>query len=440
MSSTISPPHNPSATCGALCLAIASVVTLFAGLFYLNSNPIADEGGQHLHAIREFYNGRWTLPDHLPMLPTYHVVATLCWKAFGPHLAVLRGLSAILAVLAIVVFGAIARHEALEHPGDAILHFAWLPILFPFLAMVYTEAMSMLFLVLAVYMHVRRRFLLSAVMLLLACLVRQSNALWVVFMALWAILQIDRAAGFCPRVPSGPEVPRECTRPFSFFRASVGRVWGHVVVLALAASFLIYNRGPSLIMVEANRPRFNAAQFYLFTLFILFLWAPIWVSRLHSEVQCFRQWGMEHRVKAALVVILGMAGVFLLALGYDNPHPWNRNVSYLRNLPLIAMSRYASARFAVASLIIIVAPIIVRFTLAQVNRRLLGLVWLLSLLFLLPHSLAEPRYYIVPMFLLNLFTRFTAGQARSLTVWYLTTSMAIAGYVCLKGHFTGGIW
>ncbi len=431
MSRTTSPPQ--SSTAPALWLAIGSVVALFVALSFINPVPIADEGGQHVHAIREFYNGHWTLPDHPPMLPTYHIVAALCLKAFGPHLAVLRGLSAILAILAIVVFSAATRQRALEQPGDAILHFAWLPILFPFLAMVYTEAMSMLLLVLALYMHVRRRFLLSAAMLLLACLVRQSNALWVIFMAIWAL------AGVWDQSRTSASGPKAAPLR-GFVRAGIGRVWGYLIVLALAGAFFIYNRGPSLTMVEANRPRFNVAQFYLFALFIIFLWAPIWVSRLHQDVQHFCQWAVYHRLGAVLVVILAIATALLLALGYDNPHPWNRNVQYLRNLPLVAMSRSANVRFAVGCLIIIVAPIIVRFTLGQANRRLLGLVWLLSLIYLLPHSLAEPRYYIVPAFLLNLLTRYTPGQARSLTVWYFTTSVAIAGYVCLEGRLDGGIW
>jgi len=387
-SNTVS-PHNHRPINRALCLAIGSVVVLFACLSIFNPNPIADEGGQHLHAIAQFYNGDWSVPSHLPMLPTYHAIAALCWKVFGPHLVVLRALNAILAVLSIIVLARIARSESFEQPAEAILHFAWLPILFPFLPMVYTEAMSMFCLVLAVYMHVRRRHALSAVMLLLACLVRQSNAVWVVFMALWALADMSKQlrTSTCE------------TRTVAFYalaRRGLARVWAHAVVLALAAAFFISNGGPTLTTVEANRPRLNVAQFYLFALFIIFLWLPIWLSRIRQDVPALCHWALQHPARAGAVLLAAGAAVCMLTATFENPHPWNSNVDYLRNLPLIAMSESRGVRVAVACLIILIAPVIVRFTLGQTNRRMLGVLWLLSLVFLLPHSLAEPRYYIVP--------------------------------------------
>lgn len=223
-------------------------------------------------------------------------------------------------------------------------------------------------------------------------------------------------------------------------REGMRRVWGHAVVLALAAAFFMYNRGPTLTMIEANRPRFNIAQLYLFAMFVMFLWAPIWLSRLRQDVRAFCQWAAENRAKACAVVLAAVGAVFVLAAVYDNPHPWNRNVNYLRNLPLIAMSESAGVRLAVACLIILIVPIMVRFTREQVDRRLLGVLWLLSLVFLLPHSLAEPRYYIVPVVFINLFTGYTAQQARRQTLWYLAVSLVIATFICVRGHGGGGVW
>ncbi len=433
MSSTTISPQNRKSTNQALGLAIGSVLLLLAGLSIFNPEPIADEGGHHLHTIAQFYNGNWSLPDDLPMLPTYHAVAALCWKVLGPRLVVLRALSAIIAVFAIVVFGWITRYRAFGQPGDAILHFAWLPILFPFLAMVYTEAMSMLCLVLAVYMHVRRRFLLSAGMLLLACLVRQSNAVWVVFMAVWAVADTGRELHASTSAAQAALASR-------MVREGIRRVWGHAVVLALAAAFFIFNRGPTLATVEANRPRFNVAQLYLFAMFVMFLWVPIWLSRLRRDVRAFCQWAAGNPTRACAVVLAAVGAVLVLVAAYDNPHRWNWNVNYIRNSLLVAMWRSPGVRLAVACLIILIAPIMVRFTREQVDRRLLGVLWLLSLVFLLPHSLAEPRYYIVPMFFINLFTGYTAQQARRQTLWYLAVSLAIAVFTCVQGHAGGGVW
>ena len=102
----------------ALGLAIGSVLVWFAVLSAVKPAPIADEAGQHWHAINQFYNGDWTMPDHIPMLPTYHALACLCWKVFGPHLIVLRALSALMAVAAIVAFGAITKDEPTTIPNN----------------------------------------------------------------------------------------------------------------------------------------------------------------------------------------------------------------------------------------------------------------------------------------------------------------------------------
>jgi hypothetical protein len=289
-------------------------------------------------------------------------------------------------------------------------------------------------------MHVRRRFALSAAILLLACLVRQSNVVWVVFMAIWAVVQGNQAAVLLPPEKSNADAPAGRTRSATLMRLGIGRTWGHLIVVALAAAFFIYNQGPTLSMVEANRPRFNPAQLYLFALFIMFLWAPIWVARFHDDVHWLCRYAVRHRLVAAVALLLAAGVVLLLANVYDNPHPWNRNVNYIRNLPLVAMSNSLSVRLAVACLIMMVLPMVVRFTLAQPNCRMLGLVWLLSIAFILPHSLAEPRYYIVPALFLNLFTRYTSGQARYLTVWYAASSALIALFVGLYGNPDGGIW
>ena len=405
----------------ALGLAVGSVALLFVGLSLLNPRPIADEAGHHLHVIRQFYNGDWSWPDHLPMLPTYHVVATGVAKVCGANLFVLRAFSAMMAIFAIIIFRGVTRHRSFDEPDDALLHFAWHPILFPFTVLVYTDIAAMLCLVGAVYLQVRRQLLLSALLLLLACLARQSNVVWVVFMAVWAVVERfdDDRAGV---------------------KAVLPRLGPHLALVVAAAVYFILMGGASPAPVEANRIRINVAQFYLFALFIVVLWAPIWLARLPDDWRAFCRWGVGHPGAGVTATLVGWALVPVLAIGFGNPHPWNSNPDYLRNWPLMLLADSWAARIAAGILIIGLAPSVVRFTLAQPQRRLLGWTWLLSFLFLLPHSLAEPRYYIVPVFLLNLFTRYSASSARHLTLWYLFLSAGVGLVVCVVGHPGGGVW
>lgn len=417
----------------SLALAIGSILLWFTVLSILNPAPIADEAGHHLHAVRQFYAGDWTWPERLPMLPTYHALAALACKVFGAKLLVLRGLSAVMAIGAIMLFHAAIRRRFTPLSGDTLLHFAWNPILFPFTVMVYTESASMLCLTAALCLHFGRRYRWSAVALLAACLIRQSNLVWVAMLAGWAVLPVGDTT-------RPGRQPRAAKSPLGTVRASVSRVWVHIILLAGGVAFYVLYGGPALQTVEANRPRFNVAQLYLFAIFIIMLWAPIWTMRLGTDVRNFGRWAGANPLGASVAVLLAVAAVAGLSLGFRNPHPWNQNEEYFRNFPLIAMTNSRAARVFVACVIVCVGPILLRFVLAQPDRHLFGLVGLFSLLFLLPHSLAEPRYYVIPVVFLNLLTRYSAIEARCLTLWYALISIAIAAAVAIQGHPGGGVW
>ncbi|MBU0718366.1 MAG: Dol-P-Glc:Glc(2)Man(9)GlcNAc(2)-PP-Dol alpha-1,2-glucosyltransferase [Planctomycetes bacterium] len=406
---------------GSLACGVGGVVVLYLALCILNPYPIADEQHHHLPAIRHFYEGQWFWPEDLPMIPTYHVVAAGVAKIFGDKLYVLRGFSAALAIAAVLAFRGITKHRALVQADDSLLHFAWQPILFPFLALVYTEAAAVLCLVGAVYFHVRRQWLLSALVLLLACLVRQSNVVWVALMATWAV--VEQTEGKRPTIMS-----------------ALRSIWPHVLIVLIAAMGLLVKNSPMLRGVEANRPRFNVAQLYSFALFVIVLWLPIWAGRLHQDWRSLWHWATARSVRGLPAAILTALVIAILILCFRNPHPWNHIDRFIRNWPLILMSESLVARVVGACVITAVGLSIVRFTLEQPSRRTLALVWLFSLVFLVAHSLAEPRYYIVPMILINLLTQYTASQARHITLWYLAVSAAVGVTVCVGGGPDGGIW
>jgi len=415
----------------ALPLAVGGVVVVLGALSIFAGHPIADEAGHHLPAIRQFYEGDWSRPEHLPMLPAYHAFAAVAATHFGANLIVLRGLSTAMMIGAILFYRAALRQRAVDDRGHALLHFAWLPLLLPFAVLVYTESASMLCLTAALYLHSRRRLELSGLALLLACLIRQSNVVWVVVLAALAMIECGEGTSAlgAPDVAHGPRHPR---------RRVAARLWGHAVVAILAGIWFLADPAGARA-VEANRPRFNPAQFYLFALAVILLWAPVWIGRLGGELRALRTWSKRTPARSVGAILLGIAATALLAVLFQNPHPWNENPRYFRNLPLMAMAQSWPARLTVSGLIVAAAPIVVRFTLAQPTRRMLGLVWLFTLLFLVPHSLAEPRYYVVPVVLLNLLTRFTASQARAMTLWCAATTVAVVVVVVLSGDPSGGV-
>ena len=169
-------------------LAVGSVVLFFVALSLLNPNPIVDEG-LHLRVIQQFAGGDRSMPSFLPMLPTYHALLAGPARLFGANLFVARACNMILGLLTIMLFAAVVKRHGAKGGGEAVLHFTWSPILFPFLVLVYTEVGSMLCLVAALHLQLRQRFAASAGVLFVAILVRQSNLVWVLFLAVWAVVE-----------------------------------------------------------------------------------------------------------------------------------------------------------------------------------------------------------------------------------------------------------
>jgi len=400
----------------ALPIAVGSILVALAVLSVYADRPVADEFGHHLYAIQQFYEGDWSRPEHLPMLPAYHALAAVTARVFGANLLVLRGLSAVMMIGAIFFFDGALRRRGVVHRGHALLHFAWLPLLLPFSVMVYTESASMLCLAAAIYLQSRRRLQLSAMALLLACLVRQSNMVWVVFLAVLAWMEQERATN----------------------GGMLRRLWVHAIVTVLVGVWLLMDTGGARA-VEANRPRFNVAQLYLFAMTVVVLWAPVWIARVPRDAIALASWIRRSPLRGVLVVLAAGVALVLLVIAFENPHPWNENTRYFRNIPLMAMSQSWGVRWIVAIVIVAVAPILVHFQADQPAGSKLALVWLFTLLFLLPHSLAEPRYYIVPVVLLNLLTCFTASEARALTGWYLVLSVLLITAIVRVGDAGGGV-
>lgn len=410
----------------ATSVAIGSVVLWFCILTILHPQPILDER-QHHGVIQRFANGDWQTPSELPMPPTYHAMVALAGKAFGSGLPTARAITAIMALWAIVLFSGTVRTLQPTPQGEALLHFAWLPVMFTFTAMAYTDAPAMFCIVASILLHVRRRFVWSAVMMGVACLIRQSNVVWVAFMAVWTLIDLWREEHDATQVR-----PRNKK---SFLFKCAGKLWGHFIALALAAVFFIVNRGFTLGDVPQNHPRLNFGQFFVFALFVLLLWAPLWISRASEDtkalVRCLRS-----KPYMSVVILLSGAGfVTAMVVGFENPHPWNQSLSILRNWPLRMMADSLTARIFGSIALLITAAIVTRFTQDQPKRAMLTIVWLFALLFLLPHSLVEPRYYMIPACLVNLFARYSETQARSLVIWYL--------FLCVitsVGIFHGTIW
>ncbi len=409
----------------ALCLALLGIVVWYV-LVTLRRPTLMGDEHYHVPAIRALADGDWEAARALPMLPTYHIIAVLPLHVLGRELWVLRALNAVLACLAIILYHTAARVRHANYGPQDLLRLAWNPLLLPYWVLIYTDVASLLMLLAALNFHVRSRHALAAGGLLLACLIRQDNAVWVIFFATLAAVELWQTR---------PE-PRPGYRVLPRFlrRRALPVLWPYLPVSVAAAALLVVNTGPTYLPNLMKEPRFNPAQFYVLALTAGLLWAPFWVEHLvRAWPRRFGPALMRPGRCAAVVAVVG-----LLALAFRNPHPWNLDLSFLRNWPLYALTLWPFTRFLAAAVIVVCGVTLLSATWSSPARRTLGLIWLFALLFVLPHYLVDPRYYIFPFVLVDFFTPYSPAQARRLTAWYLLLSVGVALFIV--GRSGGGVW
>jgi alpha-1,2-glucosyltransferase len=164
---------------------VAGVLTalLLGSFFYvLSFSDLYGDEEVHYDQIRRFACGDLSLNSWLTTLPGYHALLGLIGYVTGvTNIPFMRFLSFLIGLATIGVFGLINREISRNAEFLRILQFAFLPILFPFFFLLYTDVLSLLFVLLAFFCILRERTTLAAVMSLAGTLVRQTNIVWLLF-------------------------------------------------------------------------------------------------------------------------------------------------------------------------------------------------------------------------------------------------------------------
>ncbi len=214
------PPSTRQAWLGIACYALW--LLLFSSL---HPGPFVDEK-VHQAAIVAIADGAFTAPD-VPMLPGYHWFVAAATMLVTPSLAASRITTFVVSAAALLIYCGI------QPPGrstpNPVLLAAFLPILFPYTSMVYTDAVGVFFLVGALQAHTAGRHVPAAIAGLAACFVRQSSAVWIGFLMAWSAWNvwdgILRDASSTARIRM-------------LARGLLPRIAGHLVALAFLAAAL----------------------------------------------------------------------------------------------------------------------------------------------------------------------------------------------------------
>lgn len=359
-------------------------VTFLSFLFIKDHALIADEGNTYKAAVtlaesrldpkvvlsRDTYS--------FSVLPTYAVLLAVLAGVLGPSAAWMRLCTCLISLLSILAFFWAERR--LHHKEDAGIRtwqYAFMPVLYPFFFLIYTEMPSLLFILLALNFALRKNGFWTAVFGLVSVLIRQNNIAWLMFF--WAYLYVSEN-GF--------------SLGFRSLAAFFSRSGVFIAGFMLFGVFVFLNRGVA-IGDRSMHPDFSLhtgnIYFVLFTFFVLFL--PLNIANLAKVAGVLRKPG----VWAALLVFFA---VYLAT--FSNTHPYNqpRLACYLHNKILLYVSGglwmktlfFAMAAYAALSI-----------SVTRLTEKGHLLIYPAAFFFLLPSWLIEPRYYLIPFTLFLLF-------------------------------------
>ncbi len=351
------------------------------------------------------------LPN-LTTLPGYNMVLGYTARLFGSDsISAFRGITFGLSLLAMAAFGYLCRLEGGDGATMRWLHFVWLPIIFPFFPLVYTDVFSMTFFFVSLAL-VRHRYYDAAGMVAFASLtVRQTNIVWMLFLSALIYVEENRW-----------ELD---SRKFKSWLWKCRTFWAGT---ATFAAFVVWNGGVAL-GDKAMHPTFSFhlgnVYFCLFLHFFLFL--PLHLSNL-GNIPAFmreRKW------------VLPLLGAFFMLywtmFRIDHPYNYAPYVSvFLRSRAL----QFFTSRPEFRPLFFIpVALAAMSLCVTRLKRPSFYLVYPFTALSLLPIWLIEQRYYMLPFSLFILFKEKSSARTDYATLTYYVLISAVLFYGIQKQYF-----
>lgn len=378
----------------------------------------------HWRQIQRFVRGDYRIfEDWLTNIPGYHWLLAAMLMPLGiDTLAPVRAVTACMALISTVLFYRIRVHL---HPVDAQRSsalFFFLPTMFVYGYMAYTDVPALMFLLGAMLATLHGRHWGAAALLLASMAIRQNNVLWVGFLALcavwpqWSAMWSTSTGNWRDGVPSRDQLQR-------WFAP----VWPYVFAIACFCAYWAWNGSISYSTAQSQnshpdfRPDIGNPVFLLAVAVILF---PLQIVAGWKRLFAY---GLRARGFWIWLLPLLVFGAY--AWLFQVHHPFNFIVNAnVRNqcLQLVAQGGIAWWMFGVMASWAFCGLAFQRYVVPQ------GWLWLpFSLLFVGASWMIETRYTIVPFVLFLALRRPEGAWAERVT---------LAGWIVLSGWLAWNVF
>jgi alpha-1,2-glucosyltransferase len=367
---------------GALVLAGVGVLVGALSLITRQMGSYSDEM-YHVPQIQNFCHADFSLDGSITMLPGFHAVLALAGSALRDCSApMLRSLNAALLVLVcwMALRILVTLHSRVAIPRALALSF--LPLLFPYGFVVYTDVLALFLALWSLWLWLQRQHIAAGVVASVAVLVRQTDIAMPLLFVAMAWLERDR---HLPLLAQARALLRTC--------------WSSLLGMAAFAAFVLYNGGVA-IGDQARHPLGIQVGNLYFTLFLI----PV-VAAAPSLFELWRR----RRALASLLFAAALVASYLVYRHYFRvEHEYNLQHHFLHNDLLMWVVRHKRTR----NLFFIPIALGLAIVWTSAWSRAAFRVWLpLSAAMLVPESLIEPRYALLPIALFMLMRKDSSPYA-----------------------------
>lgn len=374
------------------------IISIIGGLLIFNEEWIADEY-HHQMQINYFQQSNWTVAPNLTVIPGYHIIIFLLSLPFGVvvgEIGKLRLIGAIFLTLTMIPI----LYQLSEKNIRRTLSIYFFPTFFSLYFLLYTDIMSCMFVLLALFFLIKGKPTMSGIAILIAMIIRQNNFIWLGMLMWIAILEqwktIEKKEGIY-----------NIHFPYELI-TYIKQQWMYITNCAIFALFWWLNDG-LVIYDRSHHPltiQFNNVYFALFV--ICFLLWPLIAYKAKEIWQAIKTW-------QGLSVFLGT--LLIITFTYTNTHWYNLllGVGFIKNDILTWASRNYFNTFLFA-----IPASITAIWLYVTEIKWKKTIMFFSI-FVLLDWLVDTRYFIIPLTLILLFR--TEQSEKEEWVWFVYIMM-----------------
>lgn len=329
--------------------------------------------------IMLFVKSDWSTDVNIAPVRGYHAFIFLILRLFNnSSYSFLRYLAVGINLISIPIVYLVAKHIDSRSAKITTLQFSFLPILSPFLSLMYNDIFSLTLIILSIYFLLLKKYYLAGVVVVVSMAVRQNNIIWLLF-----------ELGFIWLRNGGFEVNKE--KILKFFRQTAIHFFGIVLFII----FLIINKGVAAGDRSLNPLALSSlGNVYLMLFLIFFLFLPLCVNSISKIATFIRQ--------NKYVVFFFVLAYFLYMRSFTNPHPFNQSQFFLRNVILVFFTK-STLSMTIFFVIVCFSTLVV--FVSPYYYKVGPLLMLSSFIFLSPMWLVEERYFFVPITLFIIFRK-----------------------------------